>query len=236
MRLIREFLAATIPAHAPSYLLTQLTHLSVGIQRLSPLSAAEMSTLRDTRASLARLLPLHPVRQAVPATPADVVQAELQDPALRGILVRLLWHSAARFSDWTRVLQRDVELLPRCWIRVRYRKTKTSARGIVRLAQFRLPPHTWSRLQSLLASIPPSSPPFPLRYTSMLRWLRRACPTLTLHSFRRGAVQRMLDAGVPPSEIARLTGHRSLQTLYGYADRLPRHFLAAMALAHRALE
>jgi hypothetical protein len=223
-----------ITTHSPTYLLNLLSHLSTGLRLIHPLSPADGQALKDTRDSLSRLLPFHIPRQAVPATPADVQALEQAEPSGRGLLIRLLWQSAARFSDWEKVTGLDVQWLGRGWVRARYRRTKTSVRGIVRLIQFRLPPQAHSALLSRLSTAK-ASRLFHYSYATTLSWLKRLRPHLSLHSFRRGAVQRMLDADVPPREVARLTGHKSLTTLFGYAHRLPPSAKRAMALAYHAL-
>ena len=229
----RSYLAALLArgASAP-YLLGVLSHLSVGLRRLRPLTAADEATLADTRSSLKRLLPFHRRRQAAPATVPVVAALEVLEPLARGLLVRLLWHSAARFSDWVgRLPVEAVTCLPRRWVTVQYRKTKTSTAGVVRLATFRLPRQAWTALAERMRCLRPRQSLFSLPYAAFYTWLRAHAPGLTPHSFRRGAVQAMLDGGVPPKEVCRLTGHRALSTLYGYADRLPPSARAAMTLA-----
>jgi hypothetical protein len=41
---------------------------------------------------------------------------------------------------------------------------------------------------------------------------------LTLHSLRRGAVQRLADSGMPPTEMIKFTGHASVDSLISYLD------------------
>ena len=41
---------------------------------------------------------------------------------------------------------------------------------------------------------------------------------LTLHSLRRGAVQKLADSGMPPTEMIKFTGHSSVESLISYLD------------------
>lgn len=220
----------------PSYVLGQLSNLTVGLRLLTPGDLTGQTDLADARDALKRLLPFHRVRQARPATAQEVSRLERRDPHHLGLLVRLLWHAAARFSDWVgRLPARSVQLLPRRWVLVTYVRTKTSHRGIQRMATFRLPAATWQALHRRLRRLLPHQAVFTTPYPLFRRWLLAHSPGLSSHSFRRGAIQRMLDAGVRPREITRLTGHQRLSTMFGYAARLPPTARREMARAASAL-
>jgi hypothetical protein len=238
-RAIRSFLAEGIARRGwkPSYALGVLSNLSTGFRLLRGGSTcAEQQDLDDARDALKRLLPLHPVRQARPASCRQVALLEAADPSENGLLCRLLWHAAARFSDWVgRLPARSVQLLPRRWVQVAYVRTKTSQRGVLRTVTFRLPGPTWRVLERRVERLPSRQAVFQTDYGQFRRWLVSRCPGLTAHSFRRGAIQKMLDAGVSPREICRLTGHKSLETMFGYADRLPPSARREMSKAAVAL-
>jgi hypothetical protein len=227
-------LAAGVEAiKAPSYLLTILGHLSAGLRQLGSFDSQLIS---DTRASLSRLLPYVQLRQARPAVASEVRRLEAAEPSGRGLLVRCLWQTAARFSDWSGRLPAESVVPGRGdWFVVNYRRTKSSTRGAARMALFRLPPPAARRLRRLIARTPPCQALFRVSYARMRAWVALRAPGLSMHSFRRGAVQAMLDAEVPAKEVARLTGHRSMATMYGYAHRLPQSARRAMSRAYAAL-
>lgn len=235
---IRSYLAAGIRAgRAPSYMLTTLSHLNTGLARLAPVSPSSLLRLTDARSSIRRLLPFQELHQAVPADTRHVRLLERADPRGLGLLIRCLWHSAGRFSDWSgRLPASSVVPQAKDWFTITYRRTKTSHRGVSRTVMLRLPPSAAHWLRQRLRALPPHAALFRFPYGRVYTFVRHNCPGLTLHSFRRGAVQRMLDAGVPAREVARLTGHTSLATLYGYAHRLPRTARRAMQVAFVALQ
>lgn len=217
---------------AASSVLGVIGHLKVGLDHLQLLDQSGSLLLRDARDAIARLLPLELTKQATPATSSDLRLLARQDPRA-GYVATLLWRSAARFSDWKYLTATDITPLPREVFQVRYRKTKSQVKGLQRLALFSLPAWASAQLQKDLQR---GRPPLEdWTYSSFRRRLQAACPTLTPHSFRRGAVQVLLDGGVHPREVARLTGHKSLSTLYGYADRLPAPAWTAMEAARTLL-
>lgn len=233
----------------PTTLVGYCSHLNVGFHRLG---SPDPLPLSDARASLRRLAALDPVQQAPPASLEDVLTAFCRAPTSHGLLASLLWAAAARFSDVTRVLARDVSLGPGDTVEWVYRVTKTDpVAGASRRIRFSLPSIVLNRLRERLLSLPPGSVLFPdVAYGAFLAFCHSLRPPhhprLSAHSWRRGAVQRILDdpADADPSfpllsraeaAAVALTGHRSVETLMRYADRIPRARAQLMTAATRRL-
>lgn len=219
-RWVREFLASRLSRGewAVPTALNALGALAVAIGRVE--WPVHSTTLTDTRAQLSRLLPHHLPRQAASATREQVAALRLQLDPPEADAVTLLWSMAARFSDLDRATLRDVRPVPAGWV-VRLRLTKTSPAGVRGAFAIRLPEPQASALALRKAAAPPDQPLLQTTAARLRRGVSSVCPGLTLHSFRRGAVQALLDAGIPTTEVRRLTGHTSDATLLGYADRLP---------------
>jgi integrase len=229
---VRGFLASRLQTWAVPTALNALGAISIALGRLE--WPVHKDTLADTRAQLARLLPFHQTRQAPPATPSQVARLRLHLPPPDADAVTLLWAMAARFSDLERAALRDVQLTSRGWV-VRLRLTKTTQAGVRGAFGIHLPEPQHSGLRQRKAAAPPDQPLLATTAAALRRNVRQLCPGLTLHSFRRGAVQALLDAAVPTEEVRRLTGHTTEATLLGYADRLPPSAWAAAATAARVL-
>ena len=191
-------------------------------------------TITDTRDQLSRLLPLHFPRQAQSATPQQVALLRLHLPPPEPDAVTLLWAMAARFSDLARAALRDLQRTPQGWL-VRLRVTKTTQSGVRDAFGILLPEPQDTELRRRKAVAPPSQPLLRTTAPRLRRAVAAVCPGLSLHSLRRGAVQTLLDAGLPTEEVRRLTGHTTDATLLGYADRLPPAAWAAAGIAATAL-
>lgn len=230
---IRGFLAERLArTWAVPTALNALGALSVALTRLE--WPVHQLTLADTRAQLSRLLPLHLPRQAASASRQQVARLRALLPAPEADAVTLLWAMAARFSDLDRAALADIRRAPRGWV-VRLRVTKTTQAGVRDAFGIQLPEPQCSELLRRKASAPPCQPLLQTTAARLRRAIRALCPELTLHSLRRGAVQTMLDAGIPSDEVRRLTGHTTDATLLGYADRLPPSAWAAAGIAATAL-
>ena len=208
----------------PSTIAGYLSHIRVALRRLGRSDVADHAAVEDAAEQVARLRPFQMKEQATPATPHDVRRLEDADPPGKGLQVRVLWHSAARNSDWAmRVPSRLVAFPAPSWVRVAYRLTKTSTKGAARTVVFRLPMRSWANLRARVALLRPGEAVFKYDYNAINAFMRRVLPgsRLTTRSLRRGAVQAMLDGGINEDEIRRLTGHKSLESLLTYADREP---------------
>lgn len=232
-RAARQFAASLLRAGlAASTVLGVIGHLKVGLRHLQMIDPEGELLLKDASDAVARLLPLEPAAQATPATSSHLRLLVRQDPKA-GYVATLLWRSAARFSDWKYLAAADITPFPQGVFQIRYRRTKSQTRGVQRLAILSLPDWAADQMREDLSR---GRPPLEgWTYATFRHRLRAVCPTLTPHSFRRGAVQVLLDGGVHPREVARLTGHKSLSTLYGYADRLPAPAWTAMEAARALL-
>lgn len=217
----------------PATVLNFLSHAAVGLRNLGRASPRAEQSMRDARHAVQRLLPRAPVRQANPATPATVARLCAGGEAPTALAVALLWATAARHSDWSRVRAEDLVDHRGGWFTVKYRSTKTSSRGVSRTVVFSLPRAAKQHLRRRILEHPDAV--FPLSYHQLHKELQVRGSGLTPHSFRRGAIQALLDGGLPPQEVARLTGHQRLTTMYAYADRVPRTAWRAMARAYRLL-
>lgn len=238
---VRRWLAGLLRSGLrPVSVISLANHLIAGSSTLPPLLCPPpsfSSDLRQARDSLARLAHLFPPTQSPPLSPTAVARLLrlALSPPLRA-LVGLMWASAGRFADVARLWPEDLSPLRRRWWRLRWRITKTSQKGVCRLVLIRLPHLSHSALASLRGSAPPRAPMFAsLPYSAVARFLRRHSPGTTTRSFRRGAVTSALDSGVAERDVIRLTGHRSVATLLGYADRVGTHASRAMMRVARAL-
>jgi hypothetical protein len=237
VRSLRSWIATLIARGLkPGYLQNEASRVAAVLRARYGTSADDERALAATHAQLARVKYLFVTRQAAPATARHVRRIAYLRPGHRATLfIQLLWAAAARPSDLARVLARDVSFPRPCGVQMRYRLTKSQQTGSVRKVVFFLPPPVWWQLVCLKQQCPPSAPILPFSASNINNFLRSLALPLTSYSFRRGAVQRMLDADVPPREICRLTGHKNERTLLIYADRVPPRSWRAMQLAASAL-
>lgn len=219
----------------PRTLITYTSHLSVGARRLR---WSCRTRLQDARESLKRLLPLFPTKQANPALPSDAWAAFRREPRGRGLLAATLFGTMGRFSDLVRAPARNYVFpsSPPGIVHIRYGLTKTAQKGSTRCVVVSLPPPVWRALRSLVADTPAWRHPFArIRYSAFYAFCRALRPAgqphLSAHSWRRGGIQLALDRGVSERAVMALTGHRSVSTLMGYADRISRKRTAAMLSA-----
>jgi integrase len=238
----RSWLAAALKRLlAPSSVIDMCNHLVAGLKvlqrdpKVPQYTPATMIGLIDARDAIQRSLPYHTRRQAHPATRADVAtlleSCRRTSPTAR-LRVALMWWALARWSDADRLWAKDVVHMGGNWWRIRWRLTKTSQKGVVRLVTIRLPPQISSELQKLVRSqllSHKNSPLFPpLSYTAFTTWLKTHNKKLTTHSFRRGGIQTALDADVSEKDVMVLSGHKTVESLLTYADRIGRKSTKAL--------
>lgn len=212
---------------APDTILNYASRVSVAHRRLcarglvDPIPPAEASDLADAREIVRRLRPYHSTRQAVPATWTQVrAAAGPLGRSARSLMIVLMWLLAARHSDLSRVQRRDLRLQGNVVV-VRYRLTKSSQTGAVRSVATLLPDREALALAAHMSRLAPTDLVFTSSWDVIDRALKKVCHALTPHSLRRGAVTRMLDAGMLPADVRLLTGHRSDDSLLKYAERIP---------------
>jgi integrase len=191
--------------------------------------------VQAAREGLLRLRPFFPPSQARPLPAAAARRLESLPPSTERLVCQLMWHAAARLSDLSRLRARDILPESRGWVTLRYRHTKTAQRGTVRMARIQLPRGARRLLRAAIESAPPLSLPLNLPATRITAYLHHHFPGYSSRSFRRGAVQAMLDRGVDERDVVRLTGHASVETLLIYADRLGRKGDHAMRRCATAL-
>lgn len=219
---------------APATLLRYVSHVTVMNDRIfGPLGGPEALQLEDMRASLARKEAGRATTQAVAATPGDLRRLWKEAPGQVRLVASLLWAGAMRFSDLVAVRTRDVLIRDGSTAEVTLRVTKTSQRGgPPRVVVLKLPRRVMKRLRQQLES--GEGPLIAMTCAQFRNAVKRVCPHLTAHSFRRGAVQAAMDSGVEDTAVMRLTGHKSLESLTTYAGRLPMLWRREMEAASAA--
>jgi hypothetical protein len=185
--------------------------------------------LKDAKDSLQRLFHLFPRKQAMPATREMVERLRLDAERYgddRGARTSLMWHATARYADVMRLWGRDLCLLDRrmgLW-KIRWRVQKQQQKGIVQVVEVKMPPHLTRRIQALqLGAKRAGEQRIFLRspcQSTFVRWVKRVCPGLSLHSFRRGALQLAADKGATPKECMSVSLHKCKESLLTYIDRI----------------
>ena len=164
----------------------------------TPISRAEYTKLRDSRAPLQ-------VRQAG----------------------ALMWVRAARFADIQAMRTGAIWRVTNDIIAIECGAEKTSQLGLARQVELSLPRAERRLLSPLISPAPPKTRPasrgplLPITRALFIRYLRKETnnPTLTTHSFRRGAVKAVLESGLSASDARLLTGHRTVRGFAPYATR-----------------
>lgn len=202
-----------------------LSALTTVATRISGLTAAELNArfpeLPDTQAVLSRAQPFTPVKRAKLANTTDVMTLLEQEPQGRGLLAALMWFAAARFSDLHLLCARHFLLDPRRRrVRVHLFRTKTDQSGLGRFILVQLPTQVFTLLDVSLRGKAPDDRWMNITYPRMYPFLKEQ--GLTAHSFRRGAINAALDAGVTPEQLMLLTGHKTREALLRYAETLAR--------------
>jgi hypothetical protein len=217
----------------PSYLKGEIDHWIAGAQRLLPptytVGPAFYQGLKDAKDSLQRLFHLFPRKQAKPATRqcVDLLRHDgVRFGDNRGVRTSLMWHAMARHADLMRLWATDLVLLNKragLW-RIRWRVQKQQQKGAVQMVEIRVPTHLTRSILGLQQRARQAGRkriflPSPCQST-FGRWIKKVCPGLSLHSFRRGAIQLALDKGVPPRAVMAVSLHKCLESLLTYADRI----------------
>jgi integrase len=208
-------------------------HLKAGARRLPSVTDSTIQGLRDASDSMSRLQHLFPPRQAFPLVAPDLRRMTASpETRHRDVLAACMWGAAARWDDVQGVWPSDLTFPCLNVVRMRYRKTKTAQKGAIRLVEFLIPPLQWHRLRHLARATPHQQKVFTISESAMRYWVKKYEPRASLHSFRRGAIQAALrDPTVDERWVQRLSGHKTLQSLLGYAadigQRARRQMMAA---------
>jgi hypothetical protein len=138
------------------------------------------------------------VHAALPVTPKEVKMliGDLTTPEQRAVWQ--MWTTGSRFADtlaWTRTYQmKEGQHL----MKLEQKWSKTDRTG-------KFPSFKWIVLRT--AREKNLWNPHGVSYDRLLYWIKDLCPHLSLHSFRKGAIQ-FLEQTYEPESIARLTNHR----------------------------
>lgn len=217
----------------PDTISRYISHVTMVNDRVFPaLTGPQRAMLSDAHASLKRKGAGCDVNQATAATTADMRKLWRDAPPRIALTATLLWATACRHGDLINVLTKDV-CLPRlgeAQIKLRVTKTTTFGGG-VRLVVCVIPPQAQRALEEHLRT---ETRLLLQTYPTFLKAVRRLCPRLTAHSFRRGAIQEMMERGVDDRSIMQLTGHKSRKALYRYAGICPRLWRERMMTASAA--
>jgi hypothetical protein len=218
---------------ATSTRLRYLSHVEVAHLRLhGSRQPRDAAVVEDIRARLKREQMGQGLKQASPATQADVLRAFALEPRTLGPIAVVQFATASRFGDLQGVEAADANLEDDV-IYIHLRRTKTSLSTgprIVLIVLGRLPQHTISAVRALLNQ----REPFVCEYRAYIALLTKVRPDLSAHSLRRGAVQLAMRTA-HDQHVMRLTGHRSVETLARYAGVLPQTWKAEMMAAADAV-
>lgn len=181
----------------------------------------------------------HPGQGSVPATPSQVRRliGDLTTPVQR--MIFQLWVTAARHRESLPRVNSDGSRNERVWVYRCHPHTEPTGVGLDR----RTIPGIWVvelHLHTHKAATTGRSPyskwvkthrpdlflPHLVNYWASLDYVKRCCPNLTVHSFRKGAIQYLHNAGFSPRQTCLLTGHSDLSSIPGmrpYTDTKPYH-------------
>lgn len=170
--------------------------------------------------SLARLEKFDVPRQAVPAVRDQVVTlvSKLQTTNLQmAAILALMWLGAFRLGDVMRAPMSSLRLSQHPpTIQLRWMKTETMARGKFILSRqsplFQVLQRYYERIKSRRSR---SLLLFSLSISQVRYFLKTNTPW-TGHSFRRGALQCLADAGTPVDVLLKISGHSSEKMLLRY--------------------
>ena len=197
---------------------------TAGALRLLPLYAQGrspiimgQSILWAQAARAAHKRALHQVkRKAVPAA-WDVVEKLAQDfRGEAGLLIMASYCSCARVGDACRLRREDVTLDGGGGALVTFRRAKTTMKRGAYAVPMPLPQ---SVMTPVLVEFIRNARGYIFSkdaYKNARVILRTV--GLTLHSIRRGAIQRLALGGLAPTEIIKFSGHSSVEALISYLD------------------
>ena len=163
---------------------------------------------------------LHEVKKrAVPAK-WDVVEKVSTDFLTSSLAAAMLiftaYCSCSRVGDACRLRKGDVSVTP-AGVLVTFRKGKVTMKRGAYTVPMPLPADSplSARFREYLAS--KQGYLFPKRTYSDAQVILRTVG-YTLHSLRRGAVQRLAETGMPPVEMIKFSGHATVESLISYLE------------------
>lgn len=218
------------------------------------LDALSGSTVTDAMAAMRRLDGPPPlIKGATPMTLAEYhLLRDSPGPLPCRQLLAIAWLRAARTSDVLRMRAGGLWVPRPATMALELGQEKARRLGIPGYVVVHLPAAELALLRPLLqdptTGDPPTAPPtvppaqrrplIPLTYAAFYAFVRAHRPegsTVTPHSLRKGAVQRMIAAGLPLRQVALLTQHRSVPGLLAYVSNLDRTTQRALMRASRAI-
>ena len=223
-------------------------------QALQPwLEALSGSTVTDALAAMRRLDGPPPlIRGATPMSLAEYrVLRDSPGPLACRQLLAVAWLRAGRTSDILRMRSEGLWAPRPATLGIELGQEKARQLGIPGYLVVHAPPEELALLRPLLLDAagdiraapcptPPARRP-PLinttyhAFRAFLRAHRPEGSTVTPHSLRKGAVQRMVAAGLPLREVALVTQHRSVPGLLAYVSNLDHTTQRALMRASRAI-
>jgi hypothetical protein len=160
---------------------------------------------------------LHEVKKkAVPAQWSTVERLATEFQGEAGLLILMSYCACARVGDACRLRREDVAIGPSGTL-VTFRKAKTTMKRGAYTVPMALPNESPLAARLLEYIRGKTGFLFPKRAYKAAKVLLRTVG-LTLHSLRRGAVQKLADSGMPPTEMIKFTGHSSVESLISYLD------------------
>ena len=179
-------------------------------------------------ASLARAMRMDPRRQARPLTP-DGLATLLTALKAAGeeeitVLAILTYVLAIRLGDALRLHADEIHLdRPRPYVQMHAFKLRGSgAHGRYPLALR----SRWKRWVNRWATKRNGRLLFRVEFQAALKIFDRVAPALQItgHSFRRGALQALIDAGYTASQVREVSQHKTDTALFDYLQELPHDF------------
>lgn len=203
------------------------------IQYLKDLSAActHMGTpllhLKHYKSALKREGALRPIEQAAPI-PKEVAY-ELIQTAINAhedhiaVHLMVMWFTASRFDDVQKLQptrlrpERALNDAKHQW-NVDYCRSKSNQFYLGGSSKMILPLPLHHYLRDFLSRRALRTTLTECTYNDVDRFLKEKAPDYTCHSFKRGALQAMLQGGVQLPLLQAIAKHRSLETLLIYLD------------------
>ena len=233
---------------SPSTIAQDISAARMAARSIHPKYAAALDDqiLTDVVVAARKLAgPAPLIKGAPPMQKADYDHLLLRGPLECRQVLALAWMRAGRTADTlalrTGSLWRE-DNPPMLNIELGIEKTRKL--GIPGFVTVPLPGREEALLAPLIARHPPTTPPatrpllFQLKYAAFRQYFLRyrlAGSKATPHSLRKGAVVRMLDAGVSLRDISLVTQHRTTTGLMAYVPKLDAETKLRMTRASAAI-
>ena len=209
----------TIDGLSPQAALQYTYNVAAAVNRMGKGAMDNSQLLHDFRRSLRRGGAMTPLKQAQPATRAEVAKVlSLEHIPLMKLAISLAWGGCARASDVFRLRAEEVSIFPN-HIQIHWVETKSDPFKLGRWTGVVIDADMTDILRHRLKALE-SNPKallfHPLGYHQMYRAMKRADQNLTPHSLRRGAIETLNQNNVPLEDIRQLSRHSSVDCLVRY--------------------